>query len=195
MPEIDTDNIFVLGHSLGGMMIPRIAQDATDAKGFIMMGAPTTKLHDLILEQTEYIYNLDDKLTLREKLSIWKTKRLVDRISNLTEDTKYEAKDLLNVSPAYWLYLNNYDMIGMAKNIKKPLLIIQGERDYQVPMRDFDELKSVLGDKDNVSFISYIGLSHLMTTSGIPPSPDDYYNDYIVDQQVIDDIAQFVQDN
>ncbi len=59
---IDPQAVFVLGHSLGGMVIPRIAAAAPDARGFIVLAGPARPMEDLILEQTEYILGLDGEL-------------------------------------------------------------------------------------------------------------------------------------
>lgn len=37
IPEINKEQIFLLGHSLGGYLIPRIALQAPNLKGFIVM--------------------------------------------------------------------------------------------------------------------------------------------------------------
>jgi hypothetical protein len=37
---VDADRIFVLGHSLGGMLVPRIGKDNTQIAGFVLMAAP-----------------------------------------------------------------------------------------------------------------------------------------------------------
>jgi uncharacterized protein len=49
---VRADRIFVLGHSLGGMLIPRIGQHESAVAGFIIMAANARPLEDLILEQT-----------------------------------------------------------------------------------------------------------------------------------------------
>ena len=195
IPEAQPGKTFILGHSLGGMMIPRIAEVTPEATGFIMMSASVTPLNELMVEQHEYIFNLDGKLSLSERFSLAKSKKMSKRVSELTADSSVAADKLFGISQAYWMYLNDYDVLQGVQNITRPLLVIQGESDYQVPMRDFEALEGVLSSKDNVTMISYPGLSHLMTQAGSPPSPDDYYEELNVDQQVIDDIAEFVKEN
>ncbi len=51
IPEIDQQRIFLLGHSLGGMLAPRIATQAPELAGIIILAGPTRPLEDLILEQ------------------------------------------------------------------------------------------------------------------------------------------------
>ena len=195
IPEVMPDKIFILGHSLGGMMIPRIAEVSGEARGFIMMAASVTPLHELMVEQYEYIFNLDGKLSIKERISLAQAKKMSKNVAALTPDSNKKAGSLFGVSAAYWLYLKGYDPLERAQGIGRPLLVIQGERDYQVPLRDFEALGGVLGGKDNVTLISYPGLGHLMTPAGNPPSPDDYYEELTVDRQVIDDIAKFVKGN
>ena len=72
-------------------------------------------------------------------------------VNKLTTDSKKEAKDLFGISKAYWLYLNEYDVLERSEMIDKPLLVLQGESDYQVPMREFEALQNVLSNKSNVS--------------------------------------------
>ncbi len=56
---VDHSKIFVLGHSLGGMLAPRIALQNNHIKGLIIMAGPTRHLEDLILEQSRYLANLE----------------------------------------------------------------------------------------------------------------------------------------
>ena len=44
LPGIDPSRIFVLGHSLGGMMAPRIAERAEILAGIIILGGNSGKL-------------------------------------------------------------------------------------------------------------------------------------------------------
>ena len=55
--RIDPDRVYVLGHSLGGMLLPRIQQGA-QANGLIFLAASARPLEDQFLRQTEYILSL-----------------------------------------------------------------------------------------------------------------------------------------
>ncbi len=57
-PGIRPDRIFVLGHSQGGMTIPRVAQKDKQAAGFIIMAGLTRPLEDAILKQNRYLLSI-----------------------------------------------------------------------------------------------------------------------------------------
>lgn len=193
--EVDMNKIYILGHSLGGMLIPRIYAVTPEAYGFIMMAAPITPLHELMIEQYEYIFDLDGKKSINEWFNLRNSKKMRDNVNSLTDESTIEKKKLFNISKNYWLDLKGYDVAKSADAIEKPLLILQGESDYQVPMRDFNALQDTLSEKENVTMISYKGLGHLMTTAGETPAPSDYNDELHVDEKVIEDIAQFINNN
>ena len=56
--EIDLQRIFVLGHSQGGYMMPRIMQRDAGLAGVIVMAGNVRPLDELIVEQTEYLLSL-----------------------------------------------------------------------------------------------------------------------------------------
>ena len=102
--------------------------------------------------------------------------------------------DLFGASKNYWLDLNQYDPVASAQNINKPMLFLQGEKDYQVTMQDFNMYKQALKDNSNAAFISYPGLNHLFSQSeGEKAVPADYNKPLRLDQNVINDIAKFVK--
>ena len=55
---IDKNKIYVLGHSLGGNLIPRIAAETPGAAGYIVMAGSVRHLEDIMLEQYQYILSL-----------------------------------------------------------------------------------------------------------------------------------------
>jgi uncharacterized protein len=63
---IDPKNIFVLGHSLGATVMPRIAIDQ-DLSGVVMMAGITRSIEETILDQLNYLYNLTGNITDEQK--------------------------------------------------------------------------------------------------------------------------------
>ena len=51
--RIDSDNIFILGHSMGAMLAPRIDAEGGNVKGLIMMAGTPHRLEDIVLRQLE----------------------------------------------------------------------------------------------------------------------------------------------
>ena len=184
--------IYILGHSLGGMMMPRIAGLAPDAAGYVIMSGPVTPLDDIIVEQTKYLSELDGTVTDQEKQSIQSTEAARDIIKSLKPDSNFTAAQLFNAPVSYWIDLNGYDPAEQAKSIEKPLLILQGERDYQVTMKEFNLWKDALGNKNNVTFKSYEGLDHLYLYGTEKSNPQEYNVPGKVDSRAIDDISAWV---
>lgn len=194
-PNIDSTRIFVLGHSLGAMVAPRIAQRAKNLKGIIMMAAPARSLEDIILEQIDYLYSLKDS-TANNMLPMMKTmKQQMLNAKHIGDKNYNKTINLpLNMPYSYWLDLNQYNQVKTALKIRTPMLVMQGERDYQVRMTDFYLWEKYMKDKTNVTFKSYPGLNHLfMEGKGTKLSvPDEYFISKHIPAYVINDIASFV---
>lgn len=185
-------DIYILGHSLGGMLIPRIAPEVINVSGYIMMSAPVTPLEDLMVEQVQYISEFDDFMTSQERKTIKSYENMREKVKKLNESSNMSAEELFGVPVSYWLDLKSYDPVESAKAITQPLLIIQGERDYQVTMKEFNLWKEALEGNKNVTFKSYTGLNHLMIFGTEKSSPADYDKVGEVDSHVIDDIANWI---
>jgi uncharacterized protein len=178
-PRIDPARVFVLGHSQGGYMAPRIMKRDPKLAGFIVLAGSVRPLEELIVEQTQYIASLNGAPTAEEQARLDAIKK--DPFADLHIPASYRA-DLKNYRP---------DMEVKALNM--PMLILQGERDYQVTMKDFAMWKMALAGRRNVTFRSYPKLTHLFIAGEGKPSPAEYEKPGHVDEQVIVDIAQWVQ--
>lgn len=192
-PGIDPQRVFVLGYSLGGMLAPRIAAADPQLAGLIVMAGATRPLEDIILEQVTYLSNLDGKLSADEQKQIDDLKKLAERVKDPGLSTATPASDLFNIPASYWLDLRGYNPPEAAQNLSQPMLILQGERDYQVSTVDFENWKKALSSKKNAVFKLYPGLNHLFITGQGPSNPDEYNQPGHVDQAVVEDIAAFIQ--
>jgi dienelactone hydrolase len=191
--RIDSDRVYVLGHSLGGMVIPRIAAEKPGARGYIILAGATRPLEDLMLEQVTYIAELDGEISEEEKEGIREIEKGIEKIRALDpEKPKGTRKDLLGALPPYWLDLRGYDPAEQAKAMEEPILILQGERDYQVTLVDFDNWKKAVGEKENVTLKSYPALNHLFMAGKGKSKPAEYQIPANVSEEVILDVTAFV---
>jgi dienelactone hydrolase len=191
--RIDPKRIYLLGHSLGGMLIPRIAARQDKVAVYVSLAGSTRPLEDIILDQMSYILSLDGLSAAEEKgLDELKAQVALVKSDKLTGQTP--AKDLpLNIPPAYWLDLRDYQPAEAGKGIRQSMLIQQGERDYQVTLDDFARWKTALADRPNVTFRSYPTLNHLFMPGKGKSRPAEYTQPGNVAEEVVADIAKWIE--
>ena len=171
---MDATQVYVLGHSLGGMLVPRIGARDDEIAGFVIMAGTARPFLDIIIEQYEYIVSIDG--TNAEDLSL-----------DTPADTLFGG-----IPPAYWLDLRAYDPTEVVKQVKSPILAIQGGRDYQVTEVDFDLWKAALAGRDDVTFKLYENLNHLFAEGEGKAVPAEYLEPSHVAEVVINDIAEWL---
>jgi dienelactone hydrolase len=186
---IDPHRIFVLGHSLGGMLIPRIGSRDAGLAGLIVLAGSARPLEDAIVEQVTYLASLDDTVSEDEKKNIEDLRRQAAQIKALKPGS---TEPVLDVPASYWLDLRGYDPPEAARKLRQPMLILQGERDYQVTMDEFRRWQKALGDRKDVVFKSYPALNHLFIAGEGRPDPTEYQKAGHVDPAVIEDIATWI---
>jgi len=73
-PEIDAQQIFVLGHSLGGYLAPRIGEADPQIRGLIILAGSARPLEDVILDQMTYVLSLSisDPVVRQQQLAVLK---------------------------------------------------------------------------------------------------------------------------
>ncbi len=194
-PGIDPKKIFVLGHSLGGMLIPRIALAGRELgiSGFITMAGLTQPLAETYLRQMTYLFGLDGEISAGERKQLDEIKAQVARINGLRDEDARSAERILNAPLAYWLDLRDYYPPAVALQVEKPILILQGSRDYQVTTEDFENWKKSLDGRDGVEFKLYPKLNHLFFEGQGLPTPNEYTLQHgSVAEYVIADIATFI---
>ena len=193
--RIDPERIFVLGHSLGGNAIPAIARELKQAPvkacGFIMMAASPRPLDVLMREQYDFLYSLLPEITAEQQAEKDMIFAELDKLRD--PDSLTEDDQVVGVYSSYWKWLAVYDIREAAKEITEPVLLLQGEEDYQVTMEDFGIWKSEIGEKENWFMISYPGLTHTFVPGEKTEGSAVYAREGKVQENVILDIASFVR--
>lgn len=189
--KIDPARIYVAGHSLGGEALPRIHDALGDAAaGYIFLAAPARKLPEIMREQYDFLYSITPELTQEQEQQKEWIYGEPDKLKDAGELADTDV--VMGVYGAYWRDLENYDQVEAADSITQPCLVIQGEEDYQVTMEDFALWKEAYGEKENWTFHSYPGLTHLLMQGEKDNGPADYEKAQTVDGQVIADMAKFI---
>lgn len=183
--------ITVLGHSLGAYLLPRIASKSNQISKIILLAGNSRPLDHLIIEQYEYLYKLTPTQELKDASQKVKEQIAVLNSKSFNINTPKE-KLPFNLSANYWQSVLNYKPLNEIQKVKIPILILQGERDYQVTMKDFELWKTNLKNNKKVSFISYPKLNHIFMSGEKPSDPKEYAIKGIVDEKVIEDIKNFI---
>ena len=189
---IDPRRIFVLGHSLGGVVAPRIGQADPNLAGLIILAGATRPLEDLMVEQTRYLLAFHGKPSEEDQAKINNLLAEAAKVKKLTAADASSSTLLLQAPPLYWLDLREHDPLAAAKTLKQPLLILQGGRDYQVTGVDFDGWKKALGSQPGVTLKLYPELNHLFMAGEGKSTPSEYERPGHVAQSVIGDIAEWI---
>lgn len=194
-PMVDAGRVFVLGHSQGGTLAPRIAAAEPSVAGLVVLAGGTQPPHRALLRQLRHL------ATLREPTADPDADPTIQTISRqcaLIDSPQLSASTPadqlpLGVPAPYWLDLRDYDPVAVAAQIGKPMLILQGGRDYQVTVtEDLPGWQTRLADRRDVTIRTYPALNHLFFTGSGPSTPAEYEPAQHVEETVVVDIARWV---
>lgn len=194
--RINSAQVYVIGHSLGGMLAPRIDGEGGDFAGLVLLAGSPRSLWEISYDQNaSFIAAMKDgdtktvnKIWLESELKRAKT------IANMTPD-EAKAATVFGIPANYFKEMDAHKASDYAVKLTKPVLILQGDNDFQVyPDKDFLEWKKLLNGKENVSFKLYPGLNHFFVKyEGAGKGTLEEYNyPGHVSQDVIDDVASWI---
>lgn len=191
---VDTKQIYVLGHSLGGMLAPRLATLAPDLKGIILAAAPARKLSDIIIDQNKYMVALTKDTTAAMQKTLNDAIAEIEK-TRITKLGKMKSDSVMLGLPAsYWVDLNNYDQVAVAKKLKQRIFIIQGGYDFQVTETDYNLWKEALSSNTNASFKFYPDFNHLFTQQEQKGTVLQYQKPANVEQRTIEDLTTWIKE-
>ena len=195
LPGVNKAQIYLFGHSLGGMLAPRIATLAPTLNGIILAAAPARKLSDLIAEQTNFIYKSSGDTTAKGKIQFAESTKEIEK-SRLLKLGDISPDSLILGAPAsYWVDLNNYDQLSVSKKLVKRMLILQGAFDFQVSVQDFNLWRTALVANKNVSLKLYPDLNHLLTSQKEKGTSAQYRIPANISADLINDVSSWIKEN
>lgn len=192
--EVDPRRVFVLGHSLGGTVAPRVAQAEPSLAGLIVMAGGAQPLHWVIVRQTRYLASLRPETAASSQPVIDSLTTMAERVDSPELSPATPASELPLGAPAsYWLDIRGYNPAALAATLDTPMLILQGGRDYQVTVDDdLARWRAALDGRADVTIKVYPAFNHLFVAGSGPSDPREYEPAQHVDRVVIDDITTWL---
>jgi len=97
------------------------------------------------------------------------------------------------VPESYWKDLDAYSATATAAKLTMPMLILQGERDYQVTAQDVQAWRDALRGHAGVTIKTYPTLNHLYQPGEGKSTPAEYQKAGHIPAFVLDDIAAWIK--
>jgi hypothetical protein len=134
-PGIDAKRLAVLGHSEGGLLAPMIVSRGVKVSALVLMAAPAWEGRRVIHEQNRYA--------------------AATQYKGAALDSVLRAADRSVASQGIadpWLgYFLGHDPLPIARQVRVPVLLLQGETDRQVTAGQVDELAAAIRAGGNPS--------------------------------------------
>ena len=195
--RIDPERIFLAGHSMGGMLAPRIECEGGNFRGLILLAGSPRSLDQIMLAQIREIADCSKGLAKRimEK-QLAKYTQAFRGLYELT-DAQAQAKKMGGGTTLYYFKeMGRPTVAQWLEKTRKPMLVMQGEKDVQVKAGvDFARYKELLGDRENVAFKLYPGLNHAFVPArfdSIAQAKKEFTPERHIGAQVLDDIANWI---
>jgi len=207
---IDSRRSFVLGHSEGGYLAPLLAAEDKTIAGVVLLAAPARSLDQITRWQVEALQRLggsnesliaqvlaqQDQFIAFVKASKgeWADSSLETLKSAMPWITEDQAGAMRAVS-LVWLrehYLE--DPLAALRRVTCPVLVVQGEKDLQVPASEAELLEKTLREAGNTDVTVEIlpDLNHLLRHHPEEPNLAYQHLDEPLDPRVVAAVTTWV---
>lgn len=185
--RIQSDNIYLLGHSMGAQIAPIIINLEPKIKGGILLAGSTTHLLDILLEQVKA---QDEELYQTYLPGVHLTKSLIEVKSG------EEHYGYFGCYGAYWVHYNKINLETELLNVANnhPLLIMQGGKDLQIFSNHFEKYKTLLADYSTATFKYYPNLNHCFVDGRGETLITAYHEAKTIPDNVIQDIYDWINE-
>lgn len=195
--RIDAEQIYIVGHSMGAMLAPRIDSEGGNYAGLILMAGTPNTLDQVMLRQFEEMMEIQKgiaKKVIQKQYD--KYKDLFSKMDTLSDEETKNIKMGGGTTLYYFKEMAQHNCKKYLDVCDKPIFILQGDADFQVSIpADFNAYKELLKEKENVTFKLYEGLSHVFTKAlykDMTQLKKEYNRDVRVEETVVEDIANWI---
>lgn len=203
--EINTKKIGLIGHSEGGMIAPMVAANSKDISYIVLLAGTGIPGDELLMQQTYLVgkaagmseedlkvagdANAKIYSIMKKEKNVGEAKKQLTAIikasfDELPADQKPSpeeidaviAQQLAVIASPWFQFFISYDPSLILKDVKCPVLVLNGEKDVQVPSKvNTQAIKNALekGGNKKVTVVEFPNTNHLFQEC-ITCSVDEY---------------------
>jgi hypothetical protein len=163
--DVDDDRIAVIGHSEGASVVLIAAKDDKKIRAIVSIAGVGTTGADLILEQQRYVLSRS-KMSEEEKQKKIDMQKKIQAAALSGQGWDGVPADVRRAAETPWFRsFLQFDPAQVMKEVRQPLLIVQGELDKQVLPTHADRLTELAKSRKKAADTQEIklpGLNHLL---------------------------------
>ncbi len=180
-------NIYLLGHSEGALVAPRVAAELGTLRlsGLVLIAGSPLPMWQILLRQLE-----DQQYEGVEEM-----RAAFEGMPGMTED-ELRAETVLGTPLYYWQDQGAYDYAGQIVESGIFTYVAQGGKDFQVlPSEGVEAWQAALGDYAGLTCATYPNMTHLLfDLEGVSTGTmSDYANAVDLTPALADDLAQWMK--
>ena len=195
--RIDSDNIYILGHSMGAMLAPRIDAEGGDVKGLIMMAGTPYRLEDIVVRQLRQTGGSRSPIKWLVRIEDRVFSKKFDDLYRMSDEEAKKKKFAGGTTLYYFKEMGRKTASDYLLESGKPVLIMQGGKDFQVLAdEDFAKFRELLAERNNTFYKLYPDLDHMFVEAlydDILKASKEYSTERHIGEEVISDIASFIR--
>ncbi len=193
IPEINPKKISLIGHSEGGLIAPIVAANNPEINNLVLLAGPGVSGEKILLEQNYLSAKLQgipeeqlaenrklnqlvfDKFKNEKDLNVIKNKLrpvLKTVIENQigeadipeSEIQKMVEKEINTIATPWFQFFLTYDPEISLSKVRCPVLILNGEKDFQVPSKmNIEAIENILSKSGNKKYqsVEFPNMNHL----------------------------------
>lgn len=148
LPYVDTNSVFIWGHSMGGVIAPAIAAKhkvkgtivyGTTSKSFFEYQLELNRLQEMLSKPDPLEYEKECRLSAQISYEYYIEKKKLEDIASTPEKLKilqtdwgYNGKDKIHDrNQEYWRQIVDYPLMESWKNTTGDVLVLYGGADFQ----------------------------------------------------------------
>lgn len=180
--DVDTSNIFLLGHSQGSSVAASVVAELTGIRGVISAAGSSTRIDTLYADQ---VYRIQAECNDDSATGAMQRIQVLAAMQQVQQGLIPDSVPVMGAYPPFWRSwigisdsaVHNFQQAGI------PLLVLQGDADFNVPVEEVERYENIDPAKTELHILE--GINHFFNNGSVVKT----------DGQTLELIIEFILNN